>query len=404
MIKTYTTFFLSLFFLSFCHFSYSQNTISGIVINGIDNGKLSAASVFINNSSKGTFTAIDGTFSIDAIRETNFELVISYTGFETISLKVTPENIHSIFSIKLFPRENELREIKITSPQKNGWKEWGTFFTKSFLGASDFALECKIINPEVLRFYYDKQNQILSAYSHGNLIIHNRALGYNIRYQLEEFRYDGKNKIITYIGYTGFEDLNLNKNRNKWTSNRREAYRGSLLHFMRSVYANTIATEGFILREKVKVFPTDSAFKQIFRNGNLVTNVVIDSNQYFSVAGPKKALSNFPEYIDLFNKKIFEIAKAVASGSENQKSFYFLNYMQVVYKNAKEKNDYLKHLWRPLGSSKFQTSEINLVMDEPILIEQNGVYFNPINVITSGYWGWCKMAETLPIDYIENSF
>jgi len=401
LIKTFITFFLSIFFLFCSLFSYSQNRISGVVINGIDNGPLSAASVFINNSSKGTLTGNDGTFSINAITETNFELVISYTGFETVSLKVTPGNINSNFEIKLFPRTNELGEIKITSPEKDGWKKWGSFFTESFLGASDFALECKIINPGVLRFYYDKQNQILSAYSHGNLIIHNRALGYNIRYQLEEFRYDGKNKIITYIGYTGYDDLNLKNNRNKWTSNRREAYRGSLLHFMRSVYANTTATEGFILREKIKVFPTDSAFKQIFRNGILVTNVVIDSNQYFSVAGPKKVLSNSPEYIDLFNKKTFEITKAVASESENQKRFYFLNYMQVVYKNAKEKDDYLRKLWRPLGSSKFQTSEFSLVMDEPILIEQNGLYFNPLNVITSGYWGWCKMAEMLPIDYIE---
>ena len=401
MIKTFITFFLSIFFLFCSHFSYSQNRISGVVINGIDNGPLSAASVFINNSSKGTLTANNGTFSINAITETNFELVISYTGFETVSLKVSPDNINSNFTIKLFPRTSELGEIKITSPEKDGWKKWGSFFTESFLGASNFALECKIINPEVLRFYYDKQNQILSAYSHGNLIIHNRALGYNIRYQLEEFRYDGKNKIITYIGYTGYEDLNLKNNRNKWTSNRREAYRGSLLHFMRSVYANNTATEGFILREKIKVFPADSAFKQIFRNGILATNVVIDSNQYFSVAGPKKALSKSPEYIDLFNKKTFEITKAVASESENQKRFYFLNHLQVVYTNAKEKDDYLKKLWRPLGSSKFQTSEFSLVMDEPILIEQNGVYFNPINVLTSGYWGWCKMAETLPIDYIE---
>ncbi|MEJ7673201.1 MAG: hypothetical protein WKF59_10925 [Chitinophagaceae bacterium] len=72
-----------------------------------------------------------------------------------------------------------------------------------------------------------------------------------------------------------------------------------------------------------------------------------------------------------------------------------------MYKNAKEKDDYLRKLHRPMGSENFQTSEFSLVMDEPILIEQNGVYFNPLNVLTSGYWGWCKMAEMLPIDYIE---
>ncbi len=399
-MKIFITFFLSIFFLFCSHFSSSQNRITGVVLNGIDNTKLNAASVFINNTSKGTITGNDGIFSINTITETNFELVISYTGFKTVSVKVTPENIHSNFTIKLFPRKNELSEIMITSPEKDGWKKWGSFFTKSFLGASDFALQCKIINPEVLSFYYDKQNQILTAYSHDNLIIHNRALGYNIRYQLEEFAYYGMNKIITYIGYTGYEDLNLKNIRKKWTSNRKEAYRGSLLHFMRTVYDNTTATKGFILREKIKVLPTDSAFKQIFRNGILATNVVIDSNQYFSVAGPKKVLTNSPEYIDLFNKKSFDLTKAIASESENQKKFYFLNSLQVVYKNAKEKDDYLKHVWRPLGSSKFQTSEFSLVLDEPILIEQNGVYHNPLNVLTSGYWGWCKMAEMLPIDYI----
>jgi hypothetical protein len=46
-----------------------------------------------------------------------------------------------------------------------------------------------------------------------------------------------------------------------------------------------------------------------------------------------------------------------------------------------------------------QVSTAYLINDEPLQIEKNGSYFDPMNLLSYGYWGWCKMAEMLPTDY-----
>jgi len=244
-----------LVFILFISNAYSQNTITGVIINGVDKSKLPAASVFINNSTRGTMSDNEGKFIITGITEANFELVISYSGFKTESVKITPDNINSLHTITLFPRKTDLAEVKIRAPEKDGWLKWGKLFTESFIGTSDFGSMCKIENPEVLRFFYDKENYILSAYSHGNLIVKNKALGYIVRYQLEEFLYEGKAGRLTYIGYSGFEDLNANSRKEqKWERNRREAYEGSIMHFMRALYKERVADEGFEVRGKIRLF------------------------------------------------------------------------------------------------------------------------------------------------------
>ncbi|MBA2249437.1 MAG: carboxypeptidase-like regulatory domain-containing protein [Chitinophagaceae bacterium] len=388
-------------FLFFCNTAVSQTSISGVVINGSNNSKLPAASIFINNSTKGTIGNNDGTFTVTGITETNFELVISYTGFATISLKITPENIAQYQTIKMFPRKQELQEVSVLSADKDGWEKWGKMFTNNFIGTSDFALECHIENPEVLRFFYNKTNGILTAYSHGNLIIHNKALGYDIRYQLEEFVSDPVQHTITYVGYTGFEDLNT-KNQHtikKWNLNRQEAYMGSIMHFMRSLYSGTTSEAGFEVREKIIVNKNDPAFAEIYRNGNIPLFVKIDSMEYNTVAA-KVYNKEVPAYIDLICTKPFPLKNMVLYDSiSHEAEFYFVNHLRIVYKNAKEKNAYLLQNFRPQSQRTFQTSEIYLTDDEVIKIESNGLYFDPVNVITSGYWGWNKMAETLPADF-----
>ena len=382
--------------------AWSQGTITGVVINGTDNSKLPSASVFINNSTRGTTSNSEGKFVIGGIIEKNFELVISYSGFATGSIKITSENINAFHTIKLFPRKTDLAEIKIMAPEKDGWQKWGRLFTNNFIGTSDFASMCKIENPEVLRFFYDKTNRILKAYSHGNLIIHNKALGYNVRYQLEEFLYDARAGMQSYIGYTGFEDLNA-KNRHKevkWERNRKEAYDGSVMHFMRSIYNNNTAAEGFDVREKIRVANTDSVFDQIYRKGDIPETIIADNNWYKTSSGPEDYVKNIPQYIDLVNKKKFSFKDACSfDTATKQMTFYFANSLRLVYKNAKERSEYVRQTRLGNPRSTFQTSEFFLVKEEPLVIEANGLYFDPLNIMTSGYWGWCKMAELLPSDY-----
>jgi hypothetical protein len=398
--------YLFFFFIFFCQNALCQTSqIRGIIINGEDNSKLASASIFINNSSKGTVSNAEGKFILGGITEKNFELVISYTGFISVSLKINPENIGLFQTIKMVPRKETMEGISIMIPEKDGWKTWGKFFTESFIGQSDFAKECVIENPKALRFFNDKKHNRLTAYSNTNLVIKNKALGYLIKYQLEEFNYDFKNKIISYVGYTNFQDLKTHSanKRMRWLKARKEAYYGSIMQFMRSLYSDSVAEKGFDVREKIRILNTDTLFNKIYLPGNMPT-VRIGNDSYKSRAGEIPSFKKIPDYVDLINLKNLSFKDAVTfDSSTNQKEFYFDNYIQVIYKNAYAKRDYIIANRLPIYLKMKQSSEAKLSSDDPLIIEKDGSYFNSLNMISSGYWGWFKMAEMLPSDYeIEN--
>ncbi|MGN6195617.1 MAG: carboxypeptidase-like regulatory domain-containing protein [Ginsengibacter sp.] len=382
--------------------AFSQSDqLKGIVVNADDNSPLASASIFINNTSVGTLSDANGKFTLNGITQTNFELVISYTGFSTVSLKINPQNLAEFHTIKMVPRKEILEGVSIMVPEKDGWETWGKFFTESFLGESDFAQQCTIENPKVLRFFNDKKHNRLTAYSNGSLIIRNKALGYLIKYQLEEFDYDFKNKIITYVGYTGFEVLKSRsaKKRNRWIKARQEAYYGSIMHFMRSLYEDSILENGFDVREKIRINNTDTLFNKIYLPGNMPT-VRIGNNSYKARPGEIPAFKKIPDYVDLINLKNFSFKDAVTFDSATkEKEFYFDNWLQVIYKNANFKMDYLIKNGMPKYLKMNQVSTAYLINEEPLQIEKNGSYFDPMNLLSYGYWGWCKMAEMLPTDY-----
>ena len=394
------------YFLFLLIFSYqtafSQTTeVKGIVINGEDNSRLPSASIFINNSSRGTISDANGTFNLQGITEKTFDLIISYTGFATVSIKITPENIGAYHTVKLFPRKETMEGVSILVPEKDGWEKWGKFFSETFLGVSDFAKNCSIENPKALRFFNDKTNKRLTAYSNGNLIIRNKALGYLIKYQLEEFNYDFKNKIVTYVGYTVFEDLKTrsSKKRSRWLKARKEAYYGSIMHFMRSVFSDSISEQGFDVREKIRIYNTDTLFDRIYQPGNMPT-VKAGDDSYKAIAGETPAFKKIPDYVDLINLKNFSFKDAVIFDSVlKQKEFYFDNYLQIIYKNAQVKMDYLLANGLPKYLKMNENSDAHLLSKNALVIEKDGSYFDPMNIISSGYWGWCKMAEMLPTDY-----
>jgi hypothetical protein len=264
-----------------------------------------------------------------------------------------------------------------------------------------FAKECIIENPKALRFFNDKKNHRLTAYSNTNLIIKNRALGYLIKYQLEEFDYDFKNKIVTYVGYASFEELKTrgSKKRNRWLKARKEAYYGSIMHFMRSLYSDSVAQNGFDVREKIRIYNTDTLFKRIYLPGNMPT-VRVGNKSYKTRAGAVPSFKKIPDYVDLINLKNLSFKDAVTfDSSVKQKEFYFDNHIQVIYKNANVKVDYLLANGLPKFLKMKQTSDAYLLSDDPLIIERDGSYFNPMNMMSSGYWGWYKLAEMLPTDY-----
>lgn len=374
------------FLLFFYQQTFAQQQVQGIVLNGVDGTKLVAASVFINTSTLGTITGEDGKFLLGGITATNFQLIISYVGFTPVSINIDPENINLFQTVKLFPRKRSLEDITIMPVDKNGWKKWGTQFTQLFIGTSYFAEGCKIENPGVIRFFQNKKTGVLHAYSETPITIRNRDLGYNIKYLLENFTFDPNTRGMLYMGYSSYEDLSKkNKNKiKKWIRNRHLVYAGSILHFMRAVYKDSVKAQGFDVRDKIRIYAGDSAFNKVYRGGNLAQFVKINDNIYAVSVGFSDTSMTKADYVDLIDTTEFSLKNLVKfDANKRQKIFYFENYLDVKYHIPPYK------------------SEITLDTNEPLIIEESGLYLNADNLITSGHWAEQRMAETLPYDYVD---
>src|SRR5205085_1507341 len=104
-----------------------------------------------------------------------------------------------------------------------------------------------IKNKEILKFYFSKKRNRLKVMAPEPLLIENNSLGYNIKYALDSFTHEYATQVSLYTGNPLFEEMvpaNTDQQL-KWQKARQEAYKGSILHFMRSVYNKQLKEEGF---------------------------------------------------------------------------------------------------------------------------------------------------------------
>ncbi len=153
-----------------------------------------------------------------------------------------------MLDVKLSESETVLNEVVIGGKINKARQRQLDFFTKIFIGNSINSKDCKILNPQLIRFY--ETQAALFAASSDFLIIENQALGYRLKYLLRYFRGGYKENTFWYDGDFSFEPLvGTPEQQAIWENNRKLTYQGSMMHFLRSVYAGTARKEGFILYE-----------------------------------------------------------------------------------------------------------------------------------------------------------
>ena len=120
-------------------------------------------------------------------KKINATLVVSYLGYETRSI-ADLQNLSKGFTAKIFLEEAvvSLDEV-VLEPDTWSRERKYRLFKRTFLGEDPAAQRTKILNPEVLRFYYNKQTATLYAYASAPLNIQNKYLGYLVRYALTDF-------------------------------------------------------------------------------------------------------------------------------------------------------------------------------------------------------------------------
>lgn len=378
-----------IFILLFGFLGYStiaQTTLKGTVVDALTHKPVAGTSVFIPNSSIGAIANAEGQFTI-TIPAGKYDLVFTAIGFETRLINSASSDAFTI--VKLTPKARELDEVIVRSYDKNGWTNWGKFFIENFLGTTDNAEDCFINNTSVLRFSHDKKNSELIVIATEPLIITNKALGFNITYQLEHYSYNFKTKMLFYHGYPLFKAMDGNNRKQKrWAENRKLAYEGSQLHFMRALYRNRLSEEGFDVRRLKKIKNTE---KQRIRN--MVKQFGMDdSSAYYS-----NVLQQADEF-DVLNSKIItgdSIAYAIDAVTAG---IQFSDYLDITYTKKKAPAKYLQLY--PHKPSEMISQITLLDTLQEISIQADGSFFPPHNLLNLGYWAWSENISTmLPFNY-----
>ena len=364
------TFFTDAYF--YCkHFlfnnsSFSQITyyvVKGRVIDKNTKAPLQGASVFAQNTTFGEATNAEGNFTLK-IPSGGYSLIVTFTGYETGTARISntsQQNDSLVF--ELSPKEKSLEEVTvaISNEVKDGWQKYGEFFTQNFIGQSKFAKQCVIKNPEVLHFYFSKKRNRLKVLANEPLIVNNFALGYNLKFAIDSFTNEYNTNTNLFIGYPLFEEMQgTPEQQQTWKENRSIAYKGSMLQLMRSIFNKTLTQDGFELQFIVK--SNDKEFP------------IPLENLYPALNYDKDDSTNTVEFMP------------------NQ------NEVAVIYDNAKPEQAYLNS--DPSVKKDFQLSTLLFTPGEPIVIEQNGYYYDQTDITTNGYLGFKKIGDMLPYDYM----
>lgn len=380
----------------------AQRLLRGVVLDAEKNSPVPKASVFLNNTSVGTTATDEGRFEI-TVPAGKYELVVSSVGFNTHLQTITVQDVPDFLTIRLAAKAPELEAVVIEPYLKDGWAQWGRFFLENFIGTSELADDCQILNKDLLRFRFSKKQNKLSVSAGEPLVIENKALGYRIRYQLETFLYDFQTQFVLYIGYPFFEPLQARQRKQqRWAEKRREVYYGSTMHFMRSLYRNTLVQEGFEVR-RLQKFPNleKQRVRELYRTRRAppaTKSLVSSGNRFVSDStGYYESVLRQPDVLEKIGREVLtgdSIAFAIDSVTAG---LSFPDYLYVHYLKGQVPLAY-KRLY-PTGAHAM-LSYLQLLTDQPLSIQANGMYYNPVDVVMSGYWGWSeKMATMLPFDY-----
>lgn len=399
--------------LAFCVNAHAQSHITGKVVRA-DNGEpIAGSSVFISNTSRGTVSDKEGNFELRNIPPGKYDLVISTIGYETSVYSFDANQLPLKLRVEMQVKIRELENVTVEPSVEEGWDKWGLTFTDYFLGATPNAAQCRIKNKEAIRFRYFKRSNRVIAYCDEPLEIENRALGYRIQYQLEDFEVSFKGNTSRYAGYVLFEDMDGGKKevRKRWQRERDQAYYGSMMHFWRSFYVDSIQEEGFhvkrmwrepnLEKERVRELYKNRYFKNS-NAGNVVVQMNPDDNRDSSMADSSsyyESILRQKDYTEHYGKDLLTADSILYNRAATHKEVYFPNYICISYRNELEDPAYLQY-HHERRNPYFQHSCIWLVEPATIVIYPDGSYYPPQQVFAMSYWAWGdKMADMLPLDY-----
>ncbi|AMR30579.1 hypothetical protein A0256_03635 [Mucilaginibacter sp. PAMC 26640] len=332
---------------------------------------LPGATVFIAGSQSITACDISGNFHLDNLSPGSYVLTAKMMGFIPTTQAIILKDQSVKLSLKLMPNVNQLKGVTVRA--QSNWADRYAIFKKHFLGTTPNAAECKVINPKILHFQYDKGTTVLSASAEDFLVIENNALGYRIKYLLTNFEYNESSQVLKYEGYPSFELLTSKSEKTStyWRKNREAAYSGSIAHFIKAVYEGKPYAYGY----------------EIFK--------VINRPMPGEESDPKK-----PPY---FDRRPVALDSLVTMVDENFKTLRFNDCLFILNTHDRVAPELAASgykIEKPEGY-KLPNGQISVVrlLDTSVTIDANGNFANPGALFFEGYMAWEQVAELVPLEY-----
>ncbi|MBL4938880.1 MAG: DUF3179 domain-containing protein [Lutibacter sp.] len=344
------------------------------LIDGATEKSISDAHIFINNSSHGTISDINGYCELNVSAQETQVLIIRHVLYET--LFISPEHFHSLVkgdTLEMQSKTVNLSEILLTSKKGNKWKKKFRRFRKTLLGDGIAAANCKILNPEVLRF--EEKNGTLWVKAIDFLHIENDYLGYTIRFWLEELSIgvDGS----TYYKGNGQYINKAATDDSQYIKRRKKIYTHSLPRFLRSLLEspNKVALKNLGYELSFDKYET-GAFKTI-----------LIPTELSALIHPDTTMRNYRLYFSEF-LTIKHNGLTVSPDNEVQ-----------VNVSVAEQQQFGASRTQSIGT-KVQNQVSRLYKIAPyLLFDKRGNIINKSAVREYGYWADQRLASTLPIDY-----
>lgn len=225
-----------------------QVTITGKVIDKTTQEPLAGVNLYLSGTTIGTSSDSEGNFLLEVPVQGRFNFIVSFIGYKNITLPILVNESATIYdTIELEPDLIVMNEIEVISTKRRGWRRAYNDFKKFFLGVDEFAYFTEIKNPEVLDFKWNKSDKTYTVLASEPLVIHNNALGYIVNVELGEVYFNPKTNGGLYIIFPQFSEMVPPDSikQKVWEHNRKESYLGSSRHFFRSLVSDNIENERF---------------------------------------------------------------------------------------------------------------------------------------------------------------
>jgi hypothetical protein len=355
---------------------------------------LESATAFIDGTNNITQTNLYGNYTIKNLPSGTYTIVISMVGHSTERKMVLLRDKQATANFVLKQKPIALNEVLIGTDSHR--PEILKLFTDKFLGVTENARSCKIINPQIIEFTTNKS--VLLATTPDFLIIENPNLGYRIKYLLKVFRYDKTQHIASYTGDCIFEELTgSDKQQKRWQKNRLAAYKGSFMHYLRTLYAGNSTQEGF----KSYVFLTPWPVPQSTINNKVAeltkkgidSKAIIDSVNKLTRPNIKEEPEDMRKYVTRMDSSFVKIAFKPTLNVVYNKT-------RVLFKKAaKGGNKQLSsNILNSLPTDIPKAGVVTLYLDYTI-VDRYGNYFDYRSFLREGSWNYEQIGDRLPFTY-----